>query len=236
MFDKQHRHAFGFQVQDVFEQGLGERRVDPGHRLVEHDEARVAHQGAGHLEQLALATRHPGSEILTLGVELEFGEQAHGLLFDLGFLLLPQEREEAREQALTALLACPEFHVLEDSEEAEGLRQLEGSHLTHLRHTKGRHAVQLLAVERPVARIGFVETGEEIEKCRLAGSIGSDQGGDGSSRNLEVGDIHRLESAEGTGDVVGHDDRVDLLDARLSVADVKSGGLHRSARTGHGAT
>ena len=34
---------------------LLQRRVHPGHRLVEHDQLRVDHQRAGHLQQLALA-------------------------------------------------------------------------------------------------------------------------------------------------------------------------------------
>ena len=38
VLDEEHGHAEVLEVEDVVEQRLGERRVDAGHRLVEHDQ------------------------------------------------------------------------------------------------------------------------------------------------------------------------------------------------------
>ena len=76
VLDEQHGHAVLAQVLDVAEQRLGQRRVHPGHRLVEHDHLGADHQRPGHLEQLALAAGQAAGEVLALGVELEAGEQA----------------------------------------------------------------------------------------------------------------------------------------------------------------
>ena len=62
------------------EQALRQRRVHAGHRLVEHDDLGVAHQCAGHLEELALSAGERAGEVVLLGVELEPGEQVDGLL------------------------------------------------------------------------------------------------------------------------------------------------------------
>ena len=57
VLDEQHSHALVAQTLDVLVEALLERRVDAGHRLVEHHQRRVRHQRPGHLEQLALAAR-----------------------------------------------------------------------------------------------------------------------------------------------------------------------------------
>ena len=77
VLDEQHGHAEVLEVEDVVEQRLGERRVDAGHRLVEHDQRRVAHERARHLEELALTARERRGEVVGLGVELEAREQLH---------------------------------------------------------------------------------------------------------------------------------------------------------------
>src|SRR5690606_39537672 len=87
--------------------------VHARHRLVEHDELRVAHERAGHLEQLALAARERGGEVLLLGVELEARQELARLLLDLGLLPAPQEGQEPGPDALAGLLRRAELHVLE---------------------------------------------------------------------------------------------------------------------------
>ena len=65
------------------EQRLGQRRVHPGHRLVEHDHLRVAHQGPRHLEQLALAAGEAAGVVVLLLEQLEAVEELLGLGLDL---------------------------------------------------------------------------------------------------------------------------------------------------------
>ena len=83
VLDEQHRGALVAQRLDVAEERLRERGVHAGHRLVEHDHRRLAHQGAGHLEQLALTAGQAAGEVVALGVELEPREQLLGLDGDL---------------------------------------------------------------------------------------------------------------------------------------------------------
>ena len=99
VLDEQHGHAQVLQVEDVVEQRLRQRRVHAGHRLVEHDERGVAHEGARHLEQLALAAGEAGGEVVLLGVELEPREQLDGLGLDLVVLLAPDRGDEARQNS-----------------------------------------------------------------------------------------------------------------------------------------
>ena len=47
-------HALGFEVLDVVQQGLRQCRVHACHRLIEHDQLRLDHQGARHLQKLPL--------------------------------------------------------------------------------------------------------------------------------------------------------------------------------------
>ena len=55
--EQEGRAALARSCPDVLEQLEAERRVDPGHRLVEQDHARLGHQRPPELEQLALAAR-----------------------------------------------------------------------------------------------------------------------------------------------------------------------------------
>ncbi|GMA91219.1 hypothetical protein GCM10025869_17480 [Homoserinibacter gongjuensis] len=119
VFDEHDSHAEVLQVEDVVEQRLREGGVHARHRLVEHDELRVAHEGARHLEQLALAARERGGEVLLLGVELEARQELARLLLDRGLLPAPQEGQEAGPDALAGLLRRAELHVLEHREQAE---------------------------------------------------------------------------------------------------------------------
>ena len=96
VLDEEHRHAVLAQVLDVPEQALGQRRVHPGHRLVEHDHLGLAHQRPGHLQQLALAAGQAAGEVVALGVELEPGEQVVG---PLGDLAAPGRRQMPRNSA-----------------------------------------------------------------------------------------------------------------------------------------
>ena len=71
VLDEQHGAALGLELVDVVEQALLERRVDAGHRLVEHDQLRVGHQRPGHLQQLALTAGEVAGELVAHVVEAE---------------------------------------------------------------------------------------------------------------------------------------------------------------------
>ena len=91
----------------------------------------------------------------------------------------------------------------------------------------GRDALEALAVEGPVARVGAVEAGEQVEERRLAGAVGPDQAGDHAALDLDVVDVDGGEAAERAADAVGDHDRVGLLRAGLvgDVAQRRAGGV-----------
>ena len=219
VLDEEHGHALVAQGLDVAEQRLGERGVHTGHRLVEHDHRRVAHQGPRHLEELALAAGEAAGVVVLLGVQLEAVEQLDGLLLDGLLLRAPGRLEHAGEQVLAALAAGPQHHVVHHRHPVEGLGQLEGTDHPGERDRRGRGLVELAALERPVrprlGRARLVETRDQVEERRLAGTVGPDQGGDDAALHLEVLDVHGGHAAEVADDVVDLEDRVRLGRARL---------------------
>ena len=71
VLDEEHGHALVAQAWMWPEQRLGQRRVHAGHRLVEHDHLRVAHQRPRHLEELALAAGEAAGVVVLLLEQLE---------------------------------------------------------------------------------------------------------------------------------------------------------------------
>src|SRR5690606_4112519 len=105
-------------------------------------------------------------------------------------------------------------HVLEDGEQPEGLRELEGAHGAELGDPECGDAGERATVEGPLALVRLVEAGEEVEERRLAGAIRADERGDGVAGDLDVVDVDRGEAAELPPHTVGDEDRIDLRDAR----------------------
>ena len=106
------------------EQALLQRRVDPGHRLVEHDQLRVAHQRPGHLEQLALPAGQVAGVFVAHLVEPEPVRAVRGPLGD-GALLLGANRltpSRIAHRAARRRAACSR------ARSARGLGQLERAH------------------------------------------------------------------------------------------------------------
>ncbi|AEK29578.1 Hypothetical membrane associated protein [Bifidobacterium animalis subsp. lactis CNCM I-2494] len=215
VFHEQHRGAVFAQRDDVIEQALLQRRVHAGHRLVEHDELRVAHERTGHFEELALAAgERPGVVVLLL-VEQEAVEQGLGLLAVLLLLLLPRPREQRPEHALAGVALRAQHHVVEYGEPAHHLGELEGAHHAAAGHFLRVHMGHVLAVELPGAGVRGVEAGHEVEERRLAGAVRADEGRDAMTFDLEMPHIHGRHATEATGDVVSHQNRVGLVHAGL---------------------
>ena len=202
------------------EQRLLEGRVHAGHRLVEHHQLGVGHQRAGHLEQLALAAGQRAGEVLALLDQQEALEQVVGAL-GVGRLLAAPERREHRLAAGSRRCwpVAPTRMFSMHGQPGEHLGQLEGAHHAAAGHPVGRDALEALAVERPVALVGPVEAGQQVEERGLAGTVGADQAGDHAALDLDVLDVDGREAAERAHDAVGDHDRVGLLGAGL-VRDV----------------
>ena len=115
VLDEQERDALlAPQALHVVEQARAERRVDPGHRLVEQQEARLGHQRPGELEQLALPA---GERARIVGDLVARSKTSSSSIARRAHLALaPAEAPAAEEQArevLAGLVGSREQHVVE---------------------------------------------------------------------------------------------------------------------------
>ena len=207
---EEHGASFVPQRLHVLEERLLQGGVHSCHRLVQHHHLGLGHQGASHLEQLALPAGERAGEVLPLGIEQEARQQGVCPLGDVVLLGPPQEREHRAQQGLALLSRGAGAHVLHDGQPGQDLGELEGPHHAAPRHPVGRNALQAAAVERPLAVVGRVEAGEQVEERGLAGAVGADECGDHASLDLHVLDIDCGQAAEGAAYVVGHEDGVGL--------------------------
>ena len=230
MLDEEHGGALFPHGLDVAEEALLQGWVHARHRLVEHDEFRIRHECASHLEQFALATRQRPGEIPDLLVQVEPLQQPHGLLADRLLLGIPQEGQDGCEEAFTGLVLGAEPHVVDNGHAAEGLGQLEGSHHADSRQLVRGGPGNLAVVERPGAFVSVVESGDQVEERGLTSAVGSDEGSDRPTLNLDVFHVHRCEAAKGPTNVVGDHDGVGLGHAGAGFHGGERGAGGRSYR------
>ncbi len=200
VLDEEHGHALVFQVEDVVEQRLRERRVHAGHRLVEHDQGRVAHAGPGPSRGACAGRPRGCREVVLLGVELEARRAARRAFASISVppacARWPGNRPGKKFSPALALGAEP--HVVEDGQQAERLGQLEGADHARAGDLGGAARRESeLPVERPACPASrLVESGEQVEQGRLAGAVRADEGGDGAALDLEVLDVDGGQAAE----------------------------------------
>src|SRR5690606_30563847 len=144
--------------------------VEPGQRLVEHEDRRTRQQGRGERDLLHHALAEAGHRVVrTLG-EPEAGEQPVGIAFDAGLV-------EVEQPAL-------ELQVLE-----RGQRVVDARDLRHVadRPLRGsRVAPDVVTVDLDRARVGFEQPDEALDGRALAGAVRAEQRQDLAARGLEV--------------------------------------------------
>ncbi len=209
VLDEQEGDALlGAEPLHVVEQPAPEGGVDPGHRLVEEQEARLGHQRPCELEQLPLTARERARVMIPERGEVEDLEQLHRLLAD--FRLSPPRGAGAKQhvyQPLARLIASAEHHVVDHRHSGQRLGDLEGPNHAEAGDRVGRAAEDVPAAERRRTSIRAVETGDHVEEGRLAGAVGPDQRGDRAVANPKAGTVHGADAAEALDDAVGLEDR-----------------------------
>ena len=220
--------VLGAQALHVVEQPAPEGRVDPGHRLVEEQEAGLRHQRPGELEQLALASGE-GARVLVreLG-QVEHVEQLDRLLVDLALARAPAERPEDHVgEPLARLVGRRQHHVVDHRHRRQRLGDLEGPHHSQPGDHVRRSPLDLAAVEHRPAAIRAVEAGDQVEEGRLAGAVGADQGRDRAPLDVHRRPADRLDAAEVLDDLGRFED---LRGAVRAPGRGRRGGVGRRRR------
>ena len=160
MADQQHGLAGARRLLDALDHELAEHGMDAGERLVEHDDRRVGHQHARHLEELLLAARQ------LLGVVVAQVYQLHALEHGLGAL----------DQLGVGRLAVEHGHqqVVDQRHLAEDARHLEGAADAAMGDDVRRLAGDALAGDEHVAVVGPVEAADAVHQRGLAGAVDAD--------------------------------------------------------------
>jgi hypothetical protein len=127
---------------------------------------------------------------------------------------------------LSLLVLGTQLHVLEHGEQAESLSQLKRSDLAHLRQPKGWNARDIAAIKRPLTGVRLVKASQQVEQCGFAGTVGANECRDRTAGDFQVGNVHGGETTKLAVNVIHRDDGIHLLNPRLNLSDVKTGGLH----------
>src|ERR1700679_3043810 len=81
--------------------------------------------------------------------------------------------------------------------ETYGLKRASDTSFGDLRRQK---ADQRLPIDADVAVIGTIDTGDEIERCRLAGTVRTDERANFSPPDIQVHIVNRGQAAKPTGE------------------------------------
>ena len=205
VLDHQHRDAeFGFHVADPERHVVGLLHVQPGRRLVEQDELRLATERAGEFDHLAHTVRKARDQLVAMSLQIE--EFYH--LFHppaVGFFVAPDVREEKQllPELGGAVPVPADQKVVEDGGILEQFDVLEGARDPApgdvVRGLPGN--VLILEIERAGGRI--VEPRDQVEDRAFAGTVGADDRQDLSLLDSKADGIHRLQAAEAQRQVFG---------------------------------
>ena len=176
------------EPRDELEHLLGLRDAERGRRLVEDDEPRVPHHGAGDRDRLALAAGERRDRLADRADRRD-GEALHRLgrpLLHLG-LLEPLE---------DVVRLAAEVHVLDDVEVVAQREILVDDLDPELRRVLRAVDRDRLAVEEDLAAVGVVDAGDALDQRRLAGAVVADERHHLACSHLEVDVGERLDRAE----------------------------------------
>src|SRR5262249_13728917 len=183
LLDHEDRQAARVDLPDLVEEAVQNLRRQAERGLVQEEESRPRHQGAGDREHLLLAA----------------GERAGELCLSLA---QPREQREDLVQSGPELLTVdpgerPHLEVLVDGERGEKLAALGDPRDAHLVDPVRRQPLDPSSQEldRPRARLDEPE--DCLDGAALAGAIGAEDGADLALGNLEVDPLDSADGAVG---------------------------------------
>jgi hypothetical protein len=172
---EQDRHALGRQLGQRVPELAPRDGIDAGGRLVEQEDARLGHEGAGQGELLLHAAAQPAGQAPGEALQAKHGQVALPSRLDVAHGDTPQLTHVAK------VLGHAEVLV-----QAERLREV-----ADVRARVPRRPAEQLRL----ARRRLHHATQDLERRRLAGAVGPDESEDLPGADLEIDAAHRRDRA-----------------------------------------
>src|SRR6266567_3684718 len=196
-----------------------EDRVDASHRLVQDDQPRLGGGHAGEFEQPFLAAAQPHREFVLEPRELEAVQDVpDGGPLGLFHAADPAGAGEGAPEGLIGEPAPRQQDIVHDGQVAPLARRLERPDQPEPGDDVGTFADDRLPGERDAARVRPPEPGHEVHDGALARPVRPDQPGHLALGHRECAIPHRVDAAEGLGQVLDLEQRSTHSPARLRAA------------------
>ena len=206
MLDQQHASALAADRLDQRTEPLDLLGRQAGGRLVEHQESRPQHQGAGDLDEAQLAVlqavgTHVGQRFETHGRKRLHRRLAQQLLV----AAIARQRQHRLGEGRLAVHRAADHDVLEHRGGAHDARRLERAGNAVV--GAGMRLVErhVGAVQLHRAGLGLVVARDHVQRRGLAAAVGADQAMDLARADFQVEPIDRPHAAEMQRDVLEHD-------------------------------
>ena len=197
MFYHQHSDAFfRCQIAQVLKNLHCKRPGNPCNRLVEQEEARRTHKGPAYINKLTLSARQLACEVVRHVCHLEQVQYRISVGQTL-FLGAARTRAQQRKQRTRCeLLTWRHEKVLDHGHFSPQPCVLEGPCQAQLLYLVRPHARGILSKHLDPARGQFQQSGNAVERGRLAAPVGTDQPDKFAFLNLERDTIDGPEAAK----------------------------------------
>ena len=216
MLDEQDRYAqLVSQAADEARRLLGLGGVHPRGRLVEEEKPRLGGQGACDFHPPLGAVGQAPRELVADSLEADVLHQVFRPR--LGPLLLGLEGpgpEHGLHRVLPESRVRADHDVLHDGHAPEKPDVLEGPRHVEVHDPVRRQAVDAPALEPDLPLLGPGEPRKRVEECRLARTVGPDDGVDAALLHREAQPVDRGEAAESLHDVFRLEDQAGLTHDR----------------------
>ena len=161
MLDDQDRPSLACQLSEQLGEHLGLMVVETAAGLVEQDQLRVDGQRSGELDESSLPGRQRGDLTISSGLHAD----------------PVQKPLRSQVAALVSAGIEASLHVLPGRQGAEELESLEGPSQAKASATVWSELGHVAAAELHLALVWSLQAADDVEECRLAGTVGADQSG-----------------------------------------------------------
>src|SRR5581483_1883962 len=197
MLDQEHGDAFVADAADELAERQPLRRIHAGGGLVQREQPRLGGERTGNFQPALIAVRQAPRAVVGAGADADVIEQRQGARQNLA--LLGERARVAQHRAEHAgprAHVAADHHILERREVGEEPDVLKGARDAGGGNFMRRQRRDIALGEAKAAAVGCVDTGEQVEKRRLACPVRADQAIDVARGDGEGDVLQRLQSAE----------------------------------------